>query len=244
MSVSMPTPSATGKDNPLISVPVPSQAYHVTNSRYRTGYHTGVDLPEPVGTPVFSALGGQVIQVQDTGRTGYGKSILIKDADGTYALYGHLSQIFVQQGQSIATGSNIGRTGNTGNSTGPHLHFELRKTAKYGSDIDPLKWLRTPYTGTTYSPTTGGTVIPVGYQNVDSIEAPGQNPPVTGVFSGITGLTDLIAILTDGQFWIRVLEIALGTFLLIWGTAMLIGKSFNPATIATQVASKALKTGK
>ena len=205
-------------------------------------------MPEPVGTPVFSALGGQVVQVQDTGRSGYGKSILIKDADGTYALYGHLSQIFVQQGQSIPTGSNIGRTGNTGNSTGPHLHFELRKTAKYGSDIDPLKWLRTPYTGTTYSTTTGGTVIPVGYQNVDSIEAPGPvpNPPKGWTFDipGLSGLTDLIAILTDGQFWIRVLEIALGAFLLIWGTAMLIGKSFNPATIATQVASKALKTGK
>jgi len=155
-----------------------------------------------------------------------------------------LSQIFVQQGQRIPTGANIAKSGNTGNSTGAHLHFELRKTPKYGTDINPATWLTTPYTGVAYSPTSGGTVIPVGYRNVDSIEAPPQRQQVQGIFSGLSGLQDLLAILTDGQFWIRVLEIALGAFLLIWGTAMLIGKSFNPATIATQVASNALKTGK
>jgi hypothetical protein len=243
MSVAMPIQSATGKDDPLISLSV-SQAYHNPSKRYKTGYHTGIDYATPVGTPVYSAIGGEVVQVQDTGKSGYGKSVLIRDADGTYALYGHLSQIFVQQGQQIPTGANIARSGNTGNSTGPHLHFELRKSPKYGTDINPATWLTTPYTGVAYSPTTGGTVIPTGYRNVDSIQAPGYTAPATGLFSGLSGLTDLLAILTDGQFWIRVLEIGLGAFLLIWGTAMLIGKSFNPATIATQVASKALKTGK
>lgn len=62
--------------------------------------------------------------------------------DGTYTQYGHLSSITVPIGRSVAPGEPIGLSGSTGNSTGPHLHFEARTTAEYGSDIDPVAYLR------------------------------------------------------------------------------------------------------
>jgi murein DD-endopeptidase MepM/ murein hydrolase activator NlpD len=67
---------------------------------------------------------------------------VIKMHDGTYTMYGHLSSIGVSVGQSVTPGQQIGLSGATGNTTGPHLHFEARTTAEYGSDIDPVGYLR------------------------------------------------------------------------------------------------------
>lgn len=72
----------------------------------------------------------------------YGNQVVIKMNDGTYTQYGHMSSIAVSVGQTVTPGQQIGLSGATGNVTGPHLHFEARTTQEYGSDIDPVAYLR------------------------------------------------------------------------------------------------------
>jgi murein DD-endopeptidase MepM/ murein hydrolase activator NlpD len=89
--------------------------------------HNGVDLGCPIGTPVFAAAAGTIIVADPDGYNGgYGKYIVIKHGNGTQTLYAHLSSIFISVGQEVNQGDRIGSTGNTGRSTGPHLHFEVR----------------------------------------------------------------------------------------------------------------------
>lgn len=71
----------------------------------------------------------------------YGNAIVIKHGNGTYSQYAHLSRIDVRIGQVVTTGQHIALSGNTGNSSGPHLHFEIRTTPNYGSAIDPVAFL-------------------------------------------------------------------------------------------------------
>lgn len=91
------------------------------------GYN-GVDLSgKPVGAPVLAAAAGQVIVSRASGwNGGYGAYVVIKHPNGTQTLYGHLSSVAVSVGQTVAQGEKIGGMGNTGRSTGPHLHFEVR----------------------------------------------------------------------------------------------------------------------
>jgi murein DD-endopeptidase MepM/ murein hydrolase activator NlpD len=89
-----------------------------------TAWHTGVDLSAPVGTPVGAALGGTVIF---RGWNNFGYGYLVVLAHGPFTtVYGHLSDIYVSCGQSISPGQTVGAVGSTGNSSGPHLHFEIR----------------------------------------------------------------------------------------------------------------------
>ena len=87
-------------------------------------FHSGIDIGAPSGTPVVATGTGTVISAGWNG--GYGKAIIIQHNDVQQTLYGHLSQISVQPGQVIEQGTVIGLVGSTGNSTGPHLHFETR----------------------------------------------------------------------------------------------------------------------
>ncbi len=90
------------------------------------GYN-GVDIGTPVGTTLYAAATGQVIIAKTSGwNGGYGKYIVISHYNGTQTVYGHLSQVTVNEGDTVVQGQIIGFTGNTGNSTGPHLHFEVR----------------------------------------------------------------------------------------------------------------------
>jgi murein DD-endopeptidase MepM/ murein hydrolase activator NlpD len=89
-----------------------------------TSFHTGVDLAASVGTPVSAALGGTVI-FQGWNNWGYGYLIVLAHGPIT-TVYGHLSEIYVGCGQSVGPGTVIGAVGSTGNSSGPHLHFEIR----------------------------------------------------------------------------------------------------------------------
>ncbi|MGW7693168.1 M23 family metallopeptidase [Streptomyces asiaticus] len=107
--------------------------------------HSGQDFVVPTGTPVHAAHGGVVVKAGPNGGgdgPAYGNAIVIKHDNATYSQYAHLSRIDVRIGQSVSTGQQIGLSGSTGNSTGPHLHFEIRTTPNYGSAVEPLRFLR------------------------------------------------------------------------------------------------------
>ncbi len=99
-------------------------------------FHSGVDIGAPMGAPVVAAGSGTIVSAGWVG--GYGKAIIIQHNGVQQTLYGHLSEVFVQPGQRIEQGTVIGRVGSTGNSTGPHLHFESRmSTADGWVAVDP-----------------------------------------------------------------------------------------------------------
>ncbi|MFD8060019.1 transglycosylase family protein [Streptomyces cyaneofuscatus] len=114
-------------------------AYRQAGS-WSSGYHTGVDFPVPTGTSVKAVAPGRVVSSGWAGAYGY--EVVIRHEDGRYSQYAHLSALHVKEGQSVSGGQRIARSGSTGNSTGPHLHFEVRLGPGYGSDIDPLAYLR------------------------------------------------------------------------------------------------------
>ncbi|WP_369174221.1 transglycosylase family protein [Streptomyces sp. R28] len=114
--------------------------YRKAGSSWSKGYHTGVDFPVPTGTSVKSVGAGQVVEAGWGGSFGY--QVVIRHTDGRYSQYAHLSAISVKAGQSVGAGQRIGRSGSTGNSTGPHLHFEVRTGPGFGADIDPVAYLR------------------------------------------------------------------------------------------------------
>ena len=99
-----------------------------------TGFHPGIDLPAPTGTPVGAAAPGRVIFAAYD-RSGYGNLVEVAHGDGVVSMYGHLSAVSVRVGQSVATGTRVGRVGSTGESSGPHLHFEVRVR---GAAVDPV----------------------------------------------------------------------------------------------------------
>lgn len=118
----------------------PSTPYRSAGGSWSSGHHTGVDFPVPTGTAVKAVSGGRVVTAGWGGAYGY--QVVIRHADGRYTQYGHLSALSVRSGQTVEVGQRIGRSGSTGNSTGPHLHFEVRTGPEYGSDVDPLAYLR------------------------------------------------------------------------------------------------------
>jgi murein DD-endopeptidase MepM/ murein hydrolase activator NlpD len=126
-----------------LSAPVdsgPSTPYRAAGSSWSKGYHTGVDFPVPTGTSVKAVGAGNVVSAGFAGSYGY--QVVIRHADGKYTQYAHLSALTVREGQKVDSGQRIGRSGSTGNSTGPHLHFEVRTGPGFGSDVDPLAYLR------------------------------------------------------------------------------------------------------
>ncbi len=107
--------------------------------------HSGQDFAVPSGTKVVAAHGGTVVKAGGNGAgdgPAYGNAVVIRHGNGTYSQYAHLSRIEVKVGQVVTTGRRIALSGNTGNSSGPHLHFEIRTTPDYGSAVDPVAFLR------------------------------------------------------------------------------------------------------
>ncbi|MCX5405470.1 M23 family metallopeptidase [Streptomyces sp. NBC_00335] len=108
--------------------------------------HSGQDFAVPVGTPVDAVSAGTVVKAGPNGGgdgPAYGNAIVIKHANNTYSQYAHLSKIQVKIGEKVSKGEQIALSGNTGNSSGPHLHFEIRTTPNYGSAVNPVSFLRT-----------------------------------------------------------------------------------------------------
>jgi murein DD-endopeptidase MepM/ murein hydrolase activator NlpD len=100
-----------------------------------------VDIAAPIGTPVYAATDG-VVQRAGTA-TGFGYAVYIRGDDGAVTVYGHVNEYYVAAGERVAAGDRIAEVGNRGQSTGPHLHFEVHPSgAMYGGQVDPVPWLR------------------------------------------------------------------------------------------------------
>ncbi|RZU33135.1 M23 family metallopeptidase [Blastococcus saxobsidens] len=101
--------------------------------------HYGLDLAAPLGTPIVAATDGVVIRA---GRaSGYGNAVYIQDPDGNVHIYGHMRYYNVSEGDLVTAGDQIAKVGNEGQSTGPHLHYELHRGGMDGRPIDPAKYL-------------------------------------------------------------------------------------------------------
>ncbi|MFI6350785.1 M23 family metallopeptidase [Streptomyces sp. NPDC050560] len=120
-----------------------SAAFDQAGSRW-AHKHSGQDFAIPVGTSVKAAHDGVVVKAGGNGAgdgPAYGNAVVIKHSNGLYSQYAHLSRVDVHVGQSVKAGEHIAKSGNTGNTTGPHLHFEIRTTPDYGSAVNPVTFL-------------------------------------------------------------------------------------------------------
>jgi murein DD-endopeptidase MepM/ murein hydrolase activator NlpD len=117
-----------------LAIPAPISSLFGWRTHPITGeqrFHSGTDLAAPLGTPVLAAYAGRVAIADFLG--GYGLAVALEHNKATQqTLYGHLSEIFVKPGEWVKQGEAIGRVGSTGNSTGPHLHFEFRQLTPDG----------------------------------------------------------------------------------------------------------------
>jgi hypothetical protein len=114
----------------LVSSPFGPRNHPITGEPH---FHNGVDLAVPVGTPVVAAQEGEVAAVEEDGRSG--KYVAIEHGNGVRTAYCHMDSIDVAVGEKVPRGKRIGASGNTGRSTGPHLHFIVKV---HGTAIDPL----------------------------------------------------------------------------------------------------------
>ncbi len=99
--------------------------------------HAGLDLVAPAGTPIYATADGRVLRAGPAG--GYGNMVEIQHADGLVTRYGHMQSIAVEAGQEVTAATVIGQLGSTGVSTGPHLHYEIRRAEEA---IDPMPFLQ------------------------------------------------------------------------------------------------------
>ncbi len=99
-------------------------------------YHAGIDIANRRGTPVYAAQNGRVVYTGYRGN--YGRTVILRHPQGYITIYAHLEKIYVKRSQTVQQGNKIGTVGNTGRSTGPHLHFEIHQ---YDKLLDPLKIL-------------------------------------------------------------------------------------------------------
>lgn len=117
---------------------MPTKGIFTSNFGYRWGVlHAGIDLANSIGTPILAVSDGVVIEAGPAG--GYGMLVKLRHADGTVTLYGHINTTLVSVGERVMAGDQIATMGNRGNSTGPHLHFEVLQGGT--ERIDPVPWL-------------------------------------------------------------------------------------------------------
>ncbi|WP_235616890.1 M23 family metallopeptidase [Mycobacterium montefiorense] len=117
---------------------MPTHGIFTSNFGYRWGVlHAGIDLANAIGTPIVAVSDGVVIDAGPT--AGYGMWVKLRHADGTVTLYGHINTALVSVGERVMAGDQIATMGNRGNSTGPHLHFEVLQGGT--ERIDPVPWL-------------------------------------------------------------------------------------------------------
>lgn len=137
-----PKPTATRTAKPKPSWVMPMRGAEITScygQRWGT-LHAGIDFAMPAGTPVRAAFGGTVEKAGDVG-DGYGISVVVNHGNGYLTHYGHLSSAKVSVGEKVGAGETLGLEGSTGDSTGPHLHFEVHQ-GQLWNQIDPAPFLR------------------------------------------------------------------------------------------------------
>ncbi|MYR05766.1 peptidoglycan DD-metalloendopeptidase family protein [Gordonia sp. SID5947] len=129
---------------PHMLVPGPGRAVAPASGTVTSGFgprwgasHNGVDIANKIGTPVYAVTDGVVLESGPA--SGFGQWIRVRQDDGTTGVFGHVDQSFVRAGQQVHAGQQIGTVGNRGESTGPHLHYEVWD--KGGKKIDPQIWL-------------------------------------------------------------------------------------------------------
>ena len=120
----------------------PSTPYKKLGKWWSKGYHTGVDYAVPVGTDVLAVADGKITTAN--WGAAYGTQ-LVQIVDGGFFIYAHLSKTFCKAGDVVKAGEVIAKSGNTGNSTGPHLHAEYRSKLRWsdGTDLDPAALIGT-----------------------------------------------------------------------------------------------------
>jgi murein DD-endopeptidase MepM/ murein hydrolase activator NlpD len=125
----------------------PKTVLPVAGARLTSGFgarwgtlHAGIDLAAPMRTPEMAAMDGVVLEAGPA--SGFGLAVYIQHANGDVTVYGHMDSILVRAGQVVKAGETIALLGNRGQSTGPHLHFEVHVGGINGQKIDPLPWLR------------------------------------------------------------------------------------------------------
>ena len=104
--------------------------------RRSSGFHTGLDIADSTGTPIYASASGTVVTAGWSG--GYGQLVVIDHGNGYQTYYAHCSSIYVSVGQTVSQGQNISALGSTGNSTGPHVHFEIRYN---GETLNPQNYI-------------------------------------------------------------------------------------------------------
>ncbi|NEK96510.1 peptidoglycan DD-metalloendopeptidase family protein [Modestobacter muralis] len=148
------TPPATGgKQSPAPDVvgapaprPVSGGGAAPTSGRFTTCFemrwgvmHNGVDIAAPIGTPIYAPAAGKVVRVGEA--SGYGLAVYLQHDDGSVSVYGHINDYFVSAGQRVSAGTVIAEVGNKGQSTGPHLHFQVNTAGLHAGAVDPISWL-------------------------------------------------------------------------------------------------------
>ena len=125
----------------------PKAVLPVQGARLTSGFgarwgtlHAGIDLAAPMHTPEYAVMDGVVLEAGPA--SGYGLAVYIQHENGDVTVYGHMDQILVEAGQVVRAGDTIALLGNRGQSTGPHLHFEVHVGGLDGQKVDPLPWLR------------------------------------------------------------------------------------------------------
>lgn len=197
-----------------------TQRFGNPSSRYVSGRHTGLDIGCAPASPIYAAHDGQVIRAGWMGA--YGNTVEIRANSRVVTSYHHLSNIVVRPNQNVSAGSIIGHLGSTGNSTGPHLHFEVRVDNKA---VDPEPYL-----------SGASDVSQAGYEQAgfgigDVFEFPGA-------------VLDVFGWLTDTKNWYRIGMVLLGAILILralMGAAQ--ATAFGKAAVKT-ITSSAKKAGK
>jgi murein DD-endopeptidase MepM/ murein hydrolase activator NlpD len=124
----------------------PKAVLPVDGARFTSGYggrwgtfHYGIDLAAPMRTPEYAAMDGVVLRAGTA--SGFGLAVYVLHENGDVTVYGHMDSILVEPGQYVEAGETIALLGNRGQSTGPHLHFEVHQGGMNGKRIDPVPWL-------------------------------------------------------------------------------------------------------
>lgn len=131
-----PSPGSAGQ----AVLPVSGARLSSTYGPRWNGFHYGIDFAAPMLTPEYAALDGEVVRAGSA--TGFGLAVYIEHANGDVTVYGHMERILVEVGQRVKAGDPIALLGMRGQSTGPHLHFEVHQGGMNGPRIDPIPWLR------------------------------------------------------------------------------------------------------